>query len=127
MQQEVIDYGAAIAPEHRELFDRVHRLILEACPDAEVVLAYKMPTYRIAGRRLNVAVWSHGVSIYGWKTHGDGGFTRRHPELQTSRGTIQLRRPGRVSSAGPRVLIHGFRGRICSARRDLLAQTASRS
>jgi uncharacterized protein YdhG (YjbR/CyaY superfamily) len=88
--QEVIDYIAAIAPQHRDLFDRVHRLILEACPDAEVVLAYKMPTYRIGKRRLNVATWSHGVSIYGWKTHGDGGLTRRHPELQTSPGTIQL-------------------------------------
>lgn len=91
MEQEVIDYIEAIAPEHRELFDRVHRLILEACPDAEVVLAYKMPTYRIGKRRLNVAVWSHGVSMYGWRASGDGGLTRRHPELQSSRGTIQLR------------------------------------
>jgi hypothetical protein len=31
------------------------------------------------------------VSIYGWKGQGDGGFTKRHPELQTSTGTIQLK------------------------------------
>jgi hypothetical protein len=31
------------------------------------------------------------VSIYGWKAHGDGDLTRRHPELLTSTGTIQLR------------------------------------
>ncbi len=91
MHQEVVDYIAAIAPEHRALFDRVHRLILEACPEVEVVISYKMPTYQVGRRRVNVAAWSHGVSIYGWKAHGDGGLTRRHPELQTSRGTIQLR------------------------------------
>lgn len=91
MEQEVADYIAAIAPEHRELFDRVHRLIVQACPDAEVVLSYKMPTYRVGKRRLNVAEWSHGVSIYGWKATGDGGLTRRHPELLSGRGTIQLR------------------------------------
>lgn len=91
MQQEVLDYIDAIAPEHRGLFDRVHRLILEACPEAEVVFAYQMPTYRVQGRRLHVAAWSHGVSIYGWKSQGDGGLTERHPELQSSRGTIRLR------------------------------------
>jgi hypothetical protein len=91
VEQEVADYIAAIAPERRDLFDRVHRLIVEACPDAEVVLSYKMPSYRIGRRRLNVAEWSHGVSIYGWKATGDGGLTRRHPELRSGRGTIQLR------------------------------------
>lgn len=91
---EVADYIEAIPPGHRPLFDRVHRLILEACPDAEVVLAYKMPTYKVGKRRLHMATWKHGVSIYGWKAHGDGGFTRRHPDLQTSTGTIQLRADG---------------------------------
>ena len=85
------DYIDAIPSEHRSLFERVHRLILEACPDVDLVLAYKMPTYKKGDRRLHVGVWKHGVSIYGWKAHGDGGFTDRHPELRTSTGTIQLR------------------------------------
>jgi hypothetical protein len=88
---DVAEYFAAIPPGQRPLIDRVHRLILEVCPDAEVVLAYKMPTYKVGKRRLHLATWKHGVSIYGWKAHGDGGLTRRHPELQTSTGTIQLR------------------------------------
>jgi hypothetical protein len=49
-----------------------------------------MPTYETGKRRLHLAVWKHGVSICGWKAHGDGGLTRRHPELVTSMGTIQL-------------------------------------
>jgi hypothetical protein len=29
--------------------------------------------------------------LYGWKAHGDGGFTARHPESQSSTGTIRVR------------------------------------
>lgn len=84
-------YIGAIPPEHRALFDRIHRLILGTCPGATVVLSYNMPTYQFGPRRLHLGVWKHGVSIYGWKAHGDGGFTARHPNLQASTGTIRLR------------------------------------
>ena len=85
------EYVAALQPYQRLIFERIHRLVLDACPTAEVGLSYKMPTYRVGKRRLHVGAWAHGISIYGWKAHGDGGFTRRHPDLQTSTGTIQLR------------------------------------
>ncbi|HEY4459384.1 MAG TPA: DUF1801 domain-containing protein [Pseudonocardiaceae bacterium] len=91
MDQAVLDYIEAIPAEHRALFDRIHRLIVETCPEVAVVLSYKMPTYRFGARRLHVGVWQHGVSLYGWKAHGDGGFIARHPESQTSTGTIRIR------------------------------------
>jgi uncharacterized protein YdhG (YjbR/CyaY superfamily) len=87
----VQDYIDAIAPEHRPLFDRLHRLILDLYPDAAVVLSYKMPTYKVGKRRLHVALWKHGVSLYGWKGDGADAFIARHPGLKTSTGTIQLR------------------------------------
>ena len=90
MDPNVMEYVNAIPPGHRALFDRVQRLVLDACPEAEIVFLYKMPTYKVGKRRLHVAVWAHGVSVYGWKAHGDGGFTQRHPETQTSSGTIRL-------------------------------------
>src|SRR5260370_21623556 len=50
-----------------------------------------MPTYQIGIRRLHLGVRKHGVSLYGWKGQGVGGFTARHPDLQTSTGTIRIR------------------------------------
>jgi uncharacterized protein YdhG (YjbR/CyaY superfamily) len=91
MDSAVTTYIRAIPSEHRALFGRIHRLILEACPGATVVLSYNMPTYQLGTRRLHVGAWKHGVSLYGWKAHGDGGFTARHPDLQASTGTIRLR------------------------------------
>ncbi len=91
MDKGVRDYIDAIVPEHRPLFDRLNRLVLEAHPDAALVLSYQIPTYKLGRRRFFVGVWKHGVSIYGWDQGRDAGFTARHPELKTGKGTIQLR------------------------------------
>jgi uncharacterized protein YdhG (YjbR/CyaY superfamily) len=91
MNDAVRDYIEAIPPEHRPLFDRLHRLVLETHPDATVVLSYQIPTYKVGRNRLFIGVWKHGVSIYGWRQGRDAGFTARHPELKTGKGTIQLR------------------------------------
>jgi uncharacterized protein YdhG (YjbR/CyaY superfamily) len=91
MDDAVREYLEAIDPPRRQLFDRLHGLVLEAYPDVTVALSYGMPTYRVGRRRLHLGVWKHGVSIYGWDEARDGGFLARHPELRTSRGTIQVR------------------------------------
>jgi len=91
VDEAVRAYIDEIPAVDRPLFDRLHGLILEAYPDATVVLSYKMPTYKLGGRRLFVGAWKHGVSVYGWDEGRDAGFIARHPELKTSTGTIRLR------------------------------------
>jgi len=91
MDDRVRAYIVAIDPRYRPLFDRLQRLVLDMHPDAEVVLSYKIPTYKVGRRRLFIGVWKHGVSLYGWDQGRDAGFIARHPELKTGRGTIQLR------------------------------------
>ena len=91
MDAAVRKYIDAIGPEQRPLFDRIHKLILKTRPDAEVVVSYKIPTYKVGRRRLYVATWKHGVSIYGWDQGRDAGFTARHPTLVGAKGTIKLR------------------------------------
>jgi uncharacterized protein YdhG (YjbR/CyaY superfamily) len=88
---DVQKYIAAIPPEHRPLFDRLHGLVLEVHPEAEVAFSYKMPRYKVGERRIFLAVWKHGVSIYGVGPGADAGFIARHPNLIFSRGTIRLR------------------------------------
>ena len=91
MDDDVRAYIDAIPAQQRPLFDRLHRLVLEAHPEAAVVLSYQMPTYKVGRHRLFLAVWKHGVSVYGWQEGRDGGFSGRHPELLSGRGTIRLR------------------------------------
>ncbi|WP_198406869.1 DUF1801 domain-containing protein [Nocardia terpenica] len=89
MDEAVRRYRDEIAGPHQPLFDRLHRLILTTCPDAEVALSYGMPTYRVGTRRLNLGAWKHGLSLY-VSPHRDGGFSTRHPELAAGKGTIKL-------------------------------------
>jgi uncharacterized protein YdhG (YjbR/CyaY superfamily) len=90
MDDAVRRYRDEIESEHRPVFDRLDRLIVDTCPDVEVVLSYGMPTYRIGRRRLAIAVWKHGISLYVSPSR-DAGFSTRHPELAAGKGTIKLR------------------------------------
>jgi uncharacterized protein YdhG (YjbR/CyaY superfamily) len=83
-------YRGEMDSEHQPVFDRLHQLVAATCPDAEVVLSYGMPTYRIGRRRLSIGAWKHGLSLY-VSPNRDGGFSARHPELATGKGTIRLR------------------------------------
>jgi hypothetical protein len=91
VDEAVRGYIDAIAPGHRALFDRLHRLILEGHPDAALALSYKIPAYRVGRRRVYVGAWKHGVSVYGWQDDRDAGFSARHPALRTGKGTIRRR------------------------------------
>lgn len=83
-------YVAAVPAHHRPLYDRVHRLVLEAHPRATAAMSYSMPSYVVGGSRLHVGVWKHGLSFYGWSAGRDAGFSVRHPDLVGSKGTIRL-------------------------------------
>lgn len=93
MDERVRAYIDNIAAEHRPLFDRLHGLILEAHPTAEVRISYDIPTYQVGSRKLFVGAWRHGISIYGWPPDRDAGFAGRHPSLLSGKRTIRLR-PG---------------------------------
>jgi uncharacterized protein YdhG (YjbR/CyaY superfamily) len=91
VDEGVAEYLGGLSPEQRPLFDRLHAIVLAEHPDAEVRLSYGMPAYRVGTRRLNIGVWKHGVSVYGWRGDSDGGFLARHPGLSSGKGTIRIR------------------------------------
>ena len=63
-------------------------------PGAWPHTSYKMPACKAGNRRLYVGAWNRGILICGWQKDRDGGFTSRHPELVTSKATLQLRDGG---------------------------------
>jgi hypothetical protein len=87
---ELAAYIDGIPGEQRPLFDRLHTIVLAEHPEAEVALSYGMAGYRVGRRRLNLGVWKHGVSVYGWRNDRDGGFVTRHPRLASGKGTIRI-------------------------------------
>jgi hypothetical protein len=105
VNEAVRSYIDAIDLAYRPLFDQVHELIMAAHPDADLVLSYQMPTYKVGKRRLYVGVWQHGISLYGWPQDRDGGFTERHPELRSGKATIRLRPQDAAALADGELLV----------------------
>jgi hypothetical protein len=106
-------YLDAAPAQHRALYDRVAALAREVAPDAELVLSYGLPTFRLGRGRFHVGVRPHGLSLHGWRADDDGGFLERHPGLRTGRGTIRLR-PQDLAGIGDdelRALVRGALGR----------------
>ncbi|MGH3494628.1 MAG: hypothetical protein ACRDRL_05170 [Sciscionella sp.] len=88
---QVQAYIEGIAAEHRPLFDRLQRLVLQVRPDAALDMSYGMLAYRVgARRRLYIGAWKHGLSLYGWPQGCEAAIIARHPELKTSKGTLRL-------------------------------------
>ena len=90
MDEDLAAYIEGIPTAQRPLFDRLHTIVLAEHPDAEMALSYGMAGYRVGRRRLNLGVWKHGVSVYGWRNDRDGGFVARHPRLSSGKGTIRI-------------------------------------
>jgi uncharacterized protein YdhG (YjbR/CyaY superfamily) len=109
MDSAVQAYLDVIPAEHRPLFDRVHRLMVQEHPDVDVVISYQMPTFVVGPNRLHMAVWKHGVSLYGTDP---SGFTERHPELTSGKGTIRLTAVAaeEIDDAELRSLVRGMLG-----------------
>jgi uncharacterized protein YdhG (YjbR/CyaY superfamily) len=91
MDDAVTTYRERVPEEHRPLFERLHRLITDTVPEVSLGMGYGMPMYQRGGRRLYLATWKHGISLYGWDRAHDGGFAERHPGLLSGRSTIRLR------------------------------------
>jgi uncharacterized protein YdhG (YjbR/CyaY superfamily) len=81
---------ADVPPEHRELFDTLHDLILATLPAAEVALSYNMPAYKVGSRRVSLGRWKGGVVLCTTTAEPVADFRRRHPQFGGGKVTIQF-------------------------------------
>ena len=88
MDDEVQRYIDAIPETHRPLFGRLQSLILELYPDADVVISYQIPTYKVGRRRVYLGLWKDGVSLH---AIDPTPFKERHPAIKTGKGSLNFK------------------------------------
>lgn len=64
MNKEVQRYMDAVPEEQRPLFDKLYALIMGLYPNAEVVISYQIPTYRVKSGWVALGYWKDDVSLY---------------------------------------------------------------
>src|SRR5712692_1530165 len=102
MDRAVQSYIDAIPESKRPLFDRLQSLILELYPDAEIVISYQIPTYRVGRARVYLGVWKSGVSLHAVDAEA---FNQRHPSIKTGKGSLNFKITDELPEADIRDLI----------------------
>ena len=91
MEEAVQRFIDKVPAEQRPLFDRLHSLILELYPDAEVVISYQVPTYKARGGRVSLGLWQDGVSLYTTGPEYIEDFKAKHPKVKTGKASLNFR------------------------------------
>ncbi len=127
-----VDEYIASQPEAvRGLLERVRRAIRKAVPEAQEMISYRIPTYKLRGRpMLYFAGWKHHYSLYPSTARLVAAFTDDLAPYEVDRGTIRFplseRVPVRLIEA-----IARFRAKevaeIAKAKADAPTHSHSRS
>ena len=92
LADDVREYIDALDPAHRRLFDRLHDLILSVVPDAEIVISYRIPLYRVGRRHVGLnAGRADGITLTTTSPDHIEAFRRRNPQFKTNKASIQFR------------------------------------
>ncbi len=57
-------YIASFPPDARKILQRIRRTVRQAAPEAEEVISYRMPAFRLHGILLFYAAFSHHIGVY---------------------------------------------------------------
>jgi uncharacterized protein YdhG (YjbR/CyaY superfamily) len=101
----VDDYIGSHAPLVRRLLEQVRRTIRKALPDADEVIAYNMPTYKLHGDTvLHFAGWKEHYSLYAATEPVLAAFGNELRRYTIEKGTIRFP----LSEPVPEKLIEGI-------------------
>lgn len=92
----VQSYIESVNGERRSLFDRLEAVVLGMYPDAEVSIAYGIPTYGSKSRRVGLGYRKDGVSFYPYSGSALDEFRERNPAIRTTKGSINFMLTDRV-------------------------------
>jgi uncharacterized protein YdhG (YjbR/CyaY superfamily) len=87
--RNIDEYIAAFPPEIQVLLEQVRLTIKKAAPDAEEVISYQMPAFRLNGILVYFAAYSRHIGFYPTGS-GVSAFKDEISGYKGGRGTIQF-------------------------------------
>ncbi len=101
--------NAPLSPEFQQYFDTadddrkarlfvLHNLIVSLYSNAEMVISYGIPMYKLPTGRIGIGYWKGGVSLYTTENNFVD-FREKHPHLKTSKGTINFKTADAIPEA----------------------------
>ena len=85
----VEEYFASLPHEERKILAEVRKTIKEAAPEAEEVISYNIPAFRLNGILVWYAVFKEHISLFP-KTKAIARFKNELANYEVSKGTIKF-------------------------------------
>lgn len=87
--RNIDDYIAAAPAEVRPILAKIRRTIAAAAPDAEEVISYRMPAFRLNGILVYFAAFQHHVGLYP-PFHGDAKLEKDLARYAGPKGNLRF-------------------------------------
>lgn len=87
--RNIDDYIAAAPAEVRPILEKIRRTIAAAAPDAEEVISYRMPAFRLNGILVYFAAFQHHVGLYP-PFHGDAKLEKDLARYAGPKGNLRF-------------------------------------
>jgi uncharacterized protein YdhG (YjbR/CyaY superfamily) len=91
LSDDVQQYIDAIPASHRPLFDRLQDLIPDEAPDAQILISYQIPLYKVGRRHVGLNPRRpNGITLTTTSPDHIAAFAQRHPQFKTNKASIQF-------------------------------------
>ena len=87
--KNVDEYIAAFPKATQQLLKQMRATIKKAAPDAEEVISYGMPGYKLSGVLVYFAGYENHIGFYATTT-GNDAFTKQLSAYKTGKGSVQF-------------------------------------
>jgi uncharacterized protein YdhG (YjbR/CyaY superfamily) len=74
-------------------------------PEAEIVISYQVPTYKVGRSRVSLGLWKDGVSLYTTDPSHIRAFRARHPTVKANKASLNFNRADQLPEADIRKVI----------------------
>jgi uncharacterized protein YdhG (YjbR/CyaY superfamily) len=91
MDQEVQRFIDAVPEERKPLFDKLRALIMDLYPNAEVLIWYRILTFRAKSGWVALANQKHYVTLYTNSADHIAGFKAEYPSIKTGKACINFK------------------------------------
>jgi uncharacterized protein YdhG (YjbR/CyaY superfamily) len=83
------EYIAASAPEAQPILGKIRQTIRAAVPDAEEVISYRMPAFRLHGILVYFAAFKHHIGLFP-PVSGDAGLEKATAPYAGPKGNLKF-------------------------------------
>ncbi|HEX6981692.1 MAG TPA: DUF1801 domain-containing protein [Balneolaceae bacterium] len=87
--KSIDEYISAFPEDVQEVLEQIRRIIQKAVPEAEEVISYQMPTFRLNGILVHFAAHKHHIGFYPTPS-GITAFPEELPPYEPAKGSVKF-------------------------------------